>query len=243
MPARKRLRIGEIRRPYKRRRTYDRTSLAVRKIRRELGIELKFFDSARGALSISATGTLVGGEVDPATEDCLNAVQIGDGEESRDGRKITMKSIEINGVVEFAVQENQTTGSESNIIMIALVLDTQTNNAQLRSQDVFINHGAIASFAPLVFPNLQFKKRFRILQTKYITMQDPNMGSTGANFDQNGKIVHFMMKRSFNIETIFSDSAGTVADTVDNSLHMIAFTNSLNLVCQIRYNSRLRFVG
>lgn len=64
-----------------------------------LGVETKYFDLSRGAASsaIQSSTDCSSAEVDPTTVSCLNGVPQGDTASSRDGFKIAMKSIQIEG--------------------------------------------------------------------------------------------------------------------------------------------------
>ena len=107
-----------------------------------LGVETKFLDMAISAVAIPAPTDASGGELDPTGSGCtgcLSAPAQGDTASSRDGFKISMKSIQIEGAIYIAPQINQTIQDAMSYFFVALVLDTQTNGAQLNSEDVFTN--------------------------------------------------------------------------------------------------------
>ena len=63
----------------------------------------------------------------------------GDAYNQRDGSKITIKSILIQGSLYIPNQNDQTTCDFVPIVTIALVLDKQTNGSTLNSEDVYTN--------------------------------------------------------------------------------------------------------
>ncbi len=212
-----------------------------------MGIELKFYDQKLVNGAIAAPADASAGEQDPSATIMLNTVVQGDGESQRDGRRITMKSIYVEGVVTIAVQTGQSGGDSAATIFIALVMDKQTNGATISSEDVFINPGANAKLAAGPLRNLQFSKRFRILGTRKFTMSQVSMtndtGSTG------GVIISGITKRFQFFKNLgnkivnFSNTTETVANIVDNSIHVIAYCSSTAMAPLISYSSRLRFVG
>lgn len=108
-----------------------------------VGIEKKFYDTGYNAAIVAPTDA-TGGEADPATVLTVSAPAQGDGEQNRDGKKIVAKYLEIKGTVRAAATINQTVGPQRTQVFVAVVLDTQTNAAQLNSEDVFKNQNASA---------------------------------------------------------------------------------------------------
>ena len=73
------------------------------------------------------------------TLSALTAPSQGDAYNQRDGSKITIKSILIQGSLYIPNQNDQTTCDFVPIVTIALVLDKQTNGSTLNSEDVYTN--------------------------------------------------------------------------------------------------------
>lgn len=241
--------------PARRRSAYKRAmTTAVRQILNGrtggfVGLERKFFDSAQIA-AIAAPNNAAGGEVDPTTLACLNCPAQGDSENQRDGRQIAMDSINIRGVVTLAAQTDQTAGDVLPSIIIALVLDKQTNAAQLNSEDVFENPSASAALAANPFRNLEYTGRFRVLRTVEVTAAD-FAGSIqpvydGTNIEQQGASVAFSMYvplKGMKVNFLSGQTTSVIGAIADNSLHMIAYCNSTSMAPTINYNARLRFKG
>ncbi len=209
-----------------------------------MGIELKFYDQLLTSSALTAPTNASGGEHDPSATVLLNTVTQGDGESERDGRQIKMRKISIRGLITYAAQVNQTAGDNACAIMIALVLDKQTNGATITSENVFINPSASGTLAPQAFNNLQFIKRFKVLKRIEFNLPQPEMTYDGTNVEQSGEHIPWEMHVDLNnLEVNYSGITENVSNIVDNSLHVIAYCSSTNLVPQIFYNSRLRFVG
>ncbi len=210
-----------------------------------LGIELKFYDTSLVASGLLAPTDSAGGEHDPSATILLNTVIRGDSEQNRDGKQISMRSISIVGTVSVAKQANQTVSDEAPHVMIALVLDTQTNGATVNSEDVYKNQSANAALAASPLRNLLFAKRFRVLKTVKMDLPQAEMTYDGTNIEINGYHVGWEMHADLNGMKVNYNSGTTesVANIIDNSLHIIAFCSSQNLGPDINYNARLRFVG
>ncbi len=211
-----------------------------------LGIELKFYDQKLIGSALTAPTDGSGGEHDPSATVLLNTVIQGDGESNRDGRKMTMRSIYVDGQVNVSSQSSKNTADEGTQIFLALVLDTQTNGATISSENVYVNPGANSITAASPMRNLQFTKRFKVLATRHFEMQNTAMtndsGSTGGVIIA-GLSQRFKIYKKLNLPVQFSGTTETVANIVDNSLHLIAWCSSTTLAPKISYNSRLRFVG
>lgn len=207
-----------------------------------LGIEKKFYDtSANGALVSDAT--MVTTRADPATVLCISAPEQGDGESQRDGKKIKIVSAHVHGSIVVPVQANQTAADNMPKVMVALVLDTQSNGAQLKAEDVFTNPSAQATTCIVPLRNLQYSKRFKVLATKLIQPPTPTMAFDGTNIEVNGTIATFKINKKLNLDVNFTGTTAGIANVVDNSLHIIAVANSIASNPTLTYNARVRFIG
>lgn len=236
--------------PAKRTRVMRAIPLAVRqRVRQQSlgqGIEVKYYDTSLVASAIPNVADASSGEKNPSATICLNSITQGDGEQQRDGRKATMKSIYINGRVNIPRQTTQALADDGTNIIICLVKDTQTNGALLNSEDVFANPSASALLGSSLFRNLKFTKRFQVLASVKLTFGNMNMvndtGATG-NTNQSGTTQTFSMYKKLGFSTLYSAATETIANITDNSLSMIAYCDNGELAPTISYNSRLRFVG
>lgn len=214
-----------------------------------VGLEKKFFDTER-SIAITAPSDATGGEADPTTLLCLNCPAQGDGESQRDGRQINMTSIQVKGMVSIAAQADQTAGDVIPDIMIALVLDKQTNGAQLNSEDVYENPSGFATLASQPFRNLENTQRFRVLKTVHVTAAELAGAIQpvydGTNIEQQGATVPFSMYvnlKGMKVNFLSGQTTSVIDAIADNSLHVIAYASNTSATPFLLYNSRLRFVG
>lgn len=204
-----------------------------------LGLEKKFKDFEYDAV-ISAS--IAGSEADPATALSLTAIEQGDGEQQREGRKCTVQSVQMRGKVVF-VSADSTTIATGGFVRLLLVQDKQSNAAQFNAEDVLVDptDTDLDSVTPR---NLQYTQRFKVLVDKTIRCpQKP------AVFDADSVLsgqweVPFSIYKKINILQNFNGTANppTIAQQIDNSVHLIAISSNgtQNL---LRYFSRVRFMG
>lgn len=221
------------------------SSAAVRNARTGgyLGIETKFRDS-------SFTGNLVaptdaaGGEVDPATLLALNSIAQGDGESERDGRQVMVKSCYVSGSIHAPIANAAAASLDQPDIYVALVLDNQTNAAQLNSEDVFTNPSGAALGAAYPLRDLQYTKRFQVLDSVLLTAPTRyaynDAATTGT---MSGWTIPFKLSWSGLVQTNYVGTTAVVASIADTSLHVIAYSSSVSGAPAITYNARVRFVG
>lgn len=212
-----------------------------------LGIEHKFLDLQLQPTTVAAATALTGGEYDPSSEQCLSSPPQGDGASSRDGKRIVIDSVYVKGLVKRAQLEDQTNPPPPEKVYVALVLDTQTNGAQLNSEDVFLNTAVNADTNICPLRNLTNSERFRIIDTALIDLDVSALSVEADNaFSWAGVAKEFTFYHKFKdgglpVNFVATSSSGTVGATVDNSLHIIAF--SISAAATICYNSRIRFQG
>jgi len=211
-----------------------------------MGIEKKFLDSAKALTAVASVGLLTGGEYDPSSgcTGCLSCPAQGDTEQSRDGKRIVIDSVIIKGFVECDKTASAAI-PDATKCFVAVVLDTQTNGAQLNSEDVFKNTTTAAYTAVNPLKNLLFGSRFRILKSQVYDLTPIGVIGAAANY------AHGDVRRDFDWYIPFKGglpvnlNAGTTADVanvIDNSIHVVAFATTGEVV-QIAYNARIRFQG
>ena len=208
-----------------------------------LGVERKFVDADLSGIAFTSN-TWSGANLDPATNNQLNPVAQGDGESERDGRNYNMLSIHIKGYVHVDASEASVATFPDTLFRIALVLDTQTNGAQLDPTNVFTGTNAIVAFR-----NLQYIKRFKVLKDIMLCKDATQTNEGGTNSFAHGiwRIpfeIHHEFKTPVQVNT--TGTAATVSVVTDNSLHLIGTALQDGVITantKIYYNSRLRFVG
>lgn len=211
-----------------------------------LGIEKKFYDTMLVGANIAAATDATGGEYDPSATSMISTPTQGDGEQQRDGKQISCLFVEVCGTISFAALEAAADPPAGVCIFLACVLDTQSNGAQMNSEDCFKNLGANAGTAPDCIRNLLFGKRFRVLKQRRFDMSLHTLTQQAANdYSYAGRRLDFKwfiplkgLKINFN-----SGTTASIANVIDNSIHMIAYANTIAPQCVLSYNARLRFVG
>lgn len=205
-----------------------------------LGVELKAFDTFRSNTTIANVDTWAGGEYDTATYGLFCPVQ-GTGVSTRDGNKCIVKSILVQGMVWLTQLEAQTSMRNPTLVQVALVMDMQTNGAQLSAEDVYV------ATNPAV-PGLRVienTSRFKVLKQFTVSLEDLAASEDGAGTCTIGGVLKpFTMSVKLNqpVNFINGAGAGAVADIKDVSFHIIAACNYNNSP-QLEYNSRVRYVG
>jgi len=208
-----------------------------------LGIEKKFYDTMLIAGALTAPTDATGGEFDPSATSMISTPAQGDTEQNRDGKKIVIKSLIFKGRLATAQTINQTTVPQPTEYFVAIVLDTQTNGAQLNSEDVYKNLGANAATTCRPTRNLLFSNRFKVLK-EWCGVLYPTVSYDGTNIEAGGDTVQFDAFIPLDLNVNFnSGTTASVANVIDNSLHVIAFANSTVMSPAISYNARIRFMG
>lgn len=219
-----------------------------------LGLEVKFLDAPRTLTAIASPADATGGEMDPSSviTGCLSAPAQGDGPSNRDGNRIAMKSIYITGLISIAGQSALAALNAEVFptVFLALVLDTQTNAAQLNSEDVFTNPNASGDTAAQPLRNMSFTNRFKVLKTltipgsRFFAVASNNAAAT--TISTTGCHLPFSLSKNLGglkVQFTTGSTTADVAGVIDNSLHLIAYCSSTASNPTIAYNSRLRFVG
>lgn len=226
------------------------SALGARRRRRannmRIPVELKFYDTFLTAATMAATTAADAGEDNPTSTSMITTPVVGDGEQNRDGKHMIVKSVHIIGNVAYPVATNVTAANAPMTGYVALVQDTNTQGAQLNSEDVFKNIPTSAVNQNDHMRNLLFGKRFKVLKMFKFNIVPSSMWD-GTNTEV------FGAKRRFewwipNLNMHVNFNAGTTADVanvVDNSLQMISFcsANSGQETGTLSYSARIRFVG
>jgi len=159
-------------------------------------VEYKFKDTTVVDTDIAATLRL------------LNGMQQGDTPSARDGRKITVKSIEIDGLVKAV--------DEPNMSRHMLVYDKQANGAAPVVTDI------LDSSSVYGLRNLDNRSRFIILWDYKIPLP---MGEREVNNREYRKLKYY---KRHNLQTIYnSGNAGTIADISTGALYYLSISDTV----------------
>ncbi len=201
--------------------------------------ELKFVDFT--VTNDAFTNVWTGGEMEDATALSISAIAQGDSPSSRDGRTATLISWKLNGFINIAAVESITTPLPDQIARICVVLDTQTNGAQLNAEDVMDT--IAATFDVNSMETLSRSKRFVILEDILLELHRSQTNEGAINLFASG--IHrtpFKIGGFFNppIRVNHSGTAAAIASIVDNSIHVIG--TATNAAVLLNYRSRVRFI-
>lgn len=163
---------------------------------------------------------------------------------NRVGRKCTIKSIQLRGMVYIEAALNITTVTAVNAQwgLWFLIWDMQPNGAVPAIADIFNVPGSNLSMI-----NLNNRDRFKILKRDMITM-DPFVNNAAATlsvagFNNTTQYIDCYLR--VNLETIFnSTNGGTIADISSGALHFVHFgslPSGANADMAIQWTSRVRF--
>lgn len=200
------------------------------------GIERKFFDTEINAQALATDWAAT----EPATTN-LTAIGQGDGESERDGRKYIIDSIHVKGFFHTAAVEAQLNPHDDLTWRFCLVIDKQTNGAQLTATDV-MDGGATADVN--AFRNLQFTKRFIVLKDIKMMLSRNTQTSEALNsFSAGSQIKNFHWNVNFpgGMAVTMSGPTANIANVTDNSIHIIGVTTSALVL--VTYTCRVRFRG
>ncbi len=204
-----------------------------------VGIETKFVDYERTALTVD--NAWAGNELDDTTALAVSSIAQGDGESQRDGRKCELLSCHLKGTATLASNEAQANPGESTVLRLILVLDKQTNGAQLNAEDVV----TATTLDVNAWRNLQNSQRFRILKDVRMDINFTQHTQEAVNdFSYANQVKSWEMHVVFKKPIVVNHTGTTavVTSIADNSIHLIGVSTS-TAQCVINYVSRVRFRG
>jgi hypothetical protein len=137
---------------------------------------------------------------------------------------------------------------------LILFVDQQTNGVQATGNQVIASGtGSNRHQVQNMHQSVESLGRFRILKDKQMIIQNPNfavrvaqLNPTPQTMAQNGLHKPFKMTYRFKkplLVNFNAGNAGTVADIVDNSLHLIGHADEFGMDPVIDYISRVTYFG
>lgn len=211
--------------------------------------ELKYIDTyIKDQAGSSATGNdwLMDVNAAGVGVNTLCAPAQGSGNEQRDGRKIVVKSIYVNGFVELD-HFNNVAGPDGVMAIICLVWDSKTqaeNASATMSTGVFESPiAADAEDSIACLRNMINTDRYRIIWFKRITFPCKTAFWDGATGQYSGFKVPIKKFWRCDIPVTFSGSnAHATSSVVDNSFHILCGRGTQGTV-GVNLAIRARFVG
>lgn len=214
MPYRKRYRR---RRFYKKRAPPSRWSIYsnagkqlwkdVKYLKNLINTEFKYLDTS-AETGVDDSGTLI----------LLNGMTKGDSINTREGRTLRIKSVQLH------ININMNTSATRTRLKWALVIDKQVNGAAPNISDIYDN-------VLLNFRNLNNRKRFVILKQGLVNTND--------DFPERDKSYY----KRLNFKTIYNaGNAGSIADINTNSFYLLLLSDENLNTPTINYTARIRFI-
>lgn len=161
----------------------------------------------------------------------LNGVAQGDDFTNRTGRKMTMKSLYIRGLV-----KNVDSVSGPNLARMIIVYDNQTNGAAPVITDIL---KAASSTSQI---NLNNRDRFRILCDQQYAIGAIDNTATQA-YAAGPIVFDFKLYKKLNLETIFGGTTAAVASINTGSLYMITIGDqAAGAGSLFKLTTRIRFL-
>lgn len=207
--------------------------------------ENNYYDSYASGSIQAITTSWAGAENVPATILTLFAPTEGNGIENRSGQKVQVKSLRIRGNIKQPALTAQTVSDSPGIVRLILVMDTQTNAAQVQAETVMTGQ-SVTSQSWFAFQNTTGIGRFRVLKDKVFALRRDtavNNASAGT-VSSSGTNMPFKFNIKFKKPLIVrfnGTNGGTVADIIDNSFHVLCASDQAGNT--IQYSARTTFVG
>jgi len=207
------------------------------------GVEVKYHDTDLTTIPIASSANMSGLEMDPGTPvHCVNAVPQNDTQSGRIGRRIFQKSFNIKGQIYLPELVDGTSPKQYPIFFVSVVLDKQTNGAQLNSEDVYDNVGGNAALTTSFFRNMEYTHRFQVLKSRTFRAFPASQSFDGTNIERNGYSIPFQFFIKLpNLVTNFSGTNAEIINIVDNSIHILAGCTTTDVAATMYYNTRLRY--
>jgi len=181
-------------------------------MKRRRSPELKFFDT-HNIFNFDTTTEIVD------TGTTLNAVPQGTGDSQRVGRQITIKSIEMTGVI-----QSDQTGLSPDTVAIWLVLDKQANGANPTVAQVVAPDPVddTVPSLPIAHPNLENSDRFVLLRKWVSSTYSNYANSLGTPALPVHQQFRFYKKVDIPIDFDSSASTGVLGTIRSNNLILLA---------------------
>lgn len=198
--------------------------------------ELKFHDEGY-TQTLTNDLSSVTALAEHATNNQLCGIAQGSAENQRIARCAYIKSAYIKGHINLpsaAAAENNGYAS------LWLVLDTQSNAAQMKADDFLVNYGTAYSADAL--QNLQYSDRFKLLKYKRIRFPPRNCFGNASTSSVGAQDIPFEIYWKGHIKKEHTGTTANVSDVTNNSIHLIAIrSEDAHASTTITYQARVRY--
>lgn len=205
--------------------------------------ETKIFDTFYNTAVPAITTSWSSGIADPATFLCLCVPVVGAALNQRIGRRINYFKVKIRGQYKCAAQQTQAAAETASSLRIMLVVDKQTNAAQMTAAQLMAPD-ATTSLSLQAFQNTDNFGRFQVLKDKRHKISNANLVGSPTTGDvvQQGMLIPFKLNYTFKkpLSAHFNaTNGGTIADIVDNSLHIVCACDNSSYAPTLQYAARV----
>lgn len=193
--------------------------------------ELKFLDTVKVATAIGTTGT--------ALSTTLLVIPQGNGESERQGRKVTIRSIQFRGKVNFP--STSTILDMDQRVRILVYVDSQTNKLAAPLADIVNTAGTVDIDA---FRDLSNTSRFKVLMDRIVNLPVHAVRQSSATVGANVPQLHswqFFKKLNVPIEYDSSADDGTLATITSNNIGIFAISHTATEAPLVGYTCRVRY--
>ena len=168
----------------------------------------------------------------------LTYLKQGTNANQRIGRKVTLKSIKVQGVVQ-SCEDIQT----DMVVCVWLILDKQANGTIFTAADVFGHPGATADDGQIPVSQVQDgpliittnylianTQRFTVLGKKYVTLRNQIPYTTNLDGQKGGAQGMFTFYKKVNMQIEYGGPTGAIGEIKSNNIQLIiAGTGDMNL--------------
>lgn len=175
----------------------------------------------------------------------LCSVGVGSGRHQRIGRKITIRSIEITGVVRVTANDDYNPGVVEAVCFVSLVWLKRTNGFEIASESVYTNPGtgdsSILCCSPLL--NLEFGHNYVEMSRVILTTSPRNAAFHSPGTSLNGADMAFrFVHKDLAIPVTFNGDSDQTSDIVDNSFQIYGWSSDGSAQeKELYYNSRFMY--
>lgn len=183
--------------------------------------ELKYVDTASALYGLNTTGSIT----------ALNLVAVGDDNTTRDGRQVTIKSVQLHGMV---FPEDNTTSNVKCRVM--LVWDNAVNGALPAILDIITIADGVA------FPLVNNANRFTILVDRTFAVGKVDNTATTA-FASSPTTFDVEIYKPLNCVTQYIGTAATIASVGNGGLYLLTIgSGAAGAAATLNAATRVRFV-
>jgi len=214
-----------------------------------LGIETKYYDTARAGATVPATSDASGGQLPPSSTEMIHTMIVGDGPQNRDGHKILLKRIQMHGVLNLGgVTTVGVYGEPNPTVLVALVRDNQCNGTLVNSNLIYDNFTGSAAGNALLFRDMSTSQRFTVLYARRFAFPAPQITTNGTNPPgftySHPSDIKFDIDIKLNDTVIFETNAGSTSDVANlKNYNYIPIFLSDRAGVSVTYACRVRFMG